>query len=169
MPETGQTTKPMVEIGKRTEDCWKWMGKTLPAGYGCKTVNGKSVLAHRWMWEQLFGPIPHGLVIHHECQNPNCVNPHHLRACTQAENCRESVTTLLHPQDVVEIRRARKQEGPSLRKHLAEKFGCSQQLISDIWNRKAWRTKAEPFTGPKIPANQYTRSAQADEEQRKSG
>src|SRR3546814_7411293 len=100
------------------------------------------------MWEQLFGPISAGFVIHHKCNNTSCVNPQHLVACTQAENCRESITSTLVPGDVTEIRQAKKSATPGTRQRIAEKFGVSPQLISDIWHGRAWR-KPKAFSGPK--------------------
>lgn len=36
------------------------------------------VLAARWVGEAKYGPLPAGWHIHHECENPLCVNPDHL-------------------------------------------------------------------------------------------
>ena len=55
-------------------------------GYGVFMLNGKQLKAHRFMYEQVHGPIPEGLVIDHRCSNPSCVRPDHLDAVTQGEN-----------------------------------------------------------------------------------
>jgi hypothetical protein len=60
-----------------------------------KTIDGKTMPARRWAWMQFFGPITPGFVITNTCQNKACVNPWHLRMCTQAEANRGSVQTIL--------------------------------------------------------------------------
>lgn len=74
--------------------CIEFTGKKRKDGYGVKYVrfeNGKRItmLAHRWMWECENGPIPDGMVVMHTCDNPPCVNIHHLRLGTQADNARD--------------------------------------------------------------------------------
>lgn len=67
--------------------CWIWTGSLATRGYGVLKVNGKSRLAHRWIYEQTKGPIPAGLVLdHYRCDNKLCVNPDHLRPVTNREN-----------------------------------------------------------------------------------
>lgn len=69
-------------------DCWIWVGKVLPNGYGRFWFDGKQRYAHRVAYEQFVGPIPNGLVIDHLCRNRGCVNPDHLEPVTHQENCR---------------------------------------------------------------------------------
>ncbi|TAM22399.1 MAG: HNH endonuclease, partial [Nevskiaceae bacterium] len=121
--ETGLTLKPLVRLGKRPDDCWEWLSVKTEGGYGKKQLGGKTLLAHRWMWTQLFGPIPDGLVIDHICANPGCVNPAHLRLCSQAENCRDGAGTTLTSADVVEIKQAKKTRGPTTANALALRYG----------------------------------------------
>jgi hypothetical protein len=60
------------------------------AGYGTKyrPSDRKQVRAHRWIWEQVVGPIPDGIEIHHRCENRACVRPDHLEALTAAQHLR---------------------------------------------------------------------------------
>ena len=46
------------------------------------------VMAHRFAYELLVGPIPDDLELDHLCRNTCCVNPEHLEAVTHLENMR---------------------------------------------------------------------------------
>jgi hypothetical protein len=70
-------------------ECWQWIGATMPNGYGRFGLGVKqagTVLAHRWSYEHLVGPILGGLVIDHLCRNRACVNPQHMEPVTTAVN-----------------------------------------------------------------------------------
>ena len=69
-------------VPERVSDCILWTGRINSTGYG---VDGRK-LAHRLTWVQANGPIPQGLVIHHECRTRLCVNPEHLRCLTHLEH-----------------------------------------------------------------------------------
>lgn len=72
----------------KSDTCWLWTGAKVGAGYGHFTQGGeqKMMLAHRWAYEALVGPIPEGLVLDHLCMVKACVNPAHLEPVTQAVN-----------------------------------------------------------------------------------
>jgi hypothetical protein len=65
--------------------CWLWTGSDS-FGYGYFSVGHKRCRAHRVSYEMFRGPIPAGLQLDHLCRVRCCVNPSHLRACTQREN-----------------------------------------------------------------------------------
>jgi hypothetical protein len=75
---------------------WMWQGTTLGSNrnhqYGgfqasTRTADGK-VYAHRWIYEQIVGPIPDGYQVDHVCRIKLCVNPEHLEAVTPQKNHR---------------------------------------------------------------------------------
>lgn len=73
--------------------CWEWGGRLDKKGYGVLALREKrQVFAHRTAYETWVGPIPEGLNILHECDNPPCINPEHLHPGTQKENLDEMVS-----------------------------------------------------------------------------
>lgn len=64
-------------------------------GYPQYQKNGKHVLVHRLM--KAFDSqidLDKGLVVHHTCSNPNCVNPAHLEVMTPEEHLKLHKTKL---------------------------------------------------------------------------
>jgi len=95
--------KPRVPLAVRFEQkyitepntgCWIWIAALNNRGYG---IIGRGARqdgpepAHRISWELAYGPIPEGLHVLHKCDNPPCVNPHHLFLGTHGDNMRDSV------------------------------------------------------------------------------
>lgn len=75
--------------GGDVETCWIWTGGTIGNGkqYGLFIVAWpKKVVAHRWAYESLIGPVPPGLDLDHLCRNRACVNPWHLDPVTRKVN-----------------------------------------------------------------------------------
>lgn len=70
------------------EPCWRWIGGggRGKGGYVQVSSSGQSVMAHRWAYELLVGPIPDGLTLDHLCRVTDCVNPAHLEPVTQRTN-----------------------------------------------------------------------------------
>lgn len=99
---TGTPSQRFWAKAIKTDNCWLWTAAKrtdgYSGGYGMFRVNGITVKAHRWAWEQENGKIPQGLVLDHKCHNPNicdgggsclhrsCVNPNHLEATTRSAN-----------------------------------------------------------------------------------
>lgn len=87
-----RTPPPTVADRIRTTDtgCWEWLGYRNPEGYGRTRIVVDGVrhhlLVHRYVYEQMVGPIPHGHTIDHLCRNRACCNPTHLEAVTHRVN-----------------------------------------------------------------------------------
>lgn len=77
---------PVPEYAPHLGPCWPWTAGGDGNGYGYFRVGAKRVLAHRFVYELLVGPIPEGLQIDHLCRVRACCNPDHLEAVTQREN-----------------------------------------------------------------------------------
>src|SRR5688500_1836821 len=89
--------------------CWIWQFAKARHGYGIKNVrlNGRRTTqqAHRWVYEQLVGPVPRSLDLDHLCRVKACVNPDHLEPVPHAENVHRGRRSVLDHEKVAEIRR----------------------------------------------------------------
>jgi hypothetical protein len=85
--------------------CWVWQKALQHTGYGHTTFVGRgiSVMAHRFYWELVYGPLAPGIELDHLCHNADpscaggstclhrrCVNPAHLDPVSSLENLRRT-------------------------------------------------------------------------------
>lgn len=68
--------------------CWLWTASDNGRGYGRIRHKGRTVQAHRLIYEFVKGEIPHGLELDHTCRVKCCVNPDHLDPIDHRENVR---------------------------------------------------------------------------------
>lgn len=74
---------------KGPDECWPWLGgkNSSGAGHGVAYVgNGRSMSAHRAVYQLMVRPLSPREVVDHLCRNPICVNPDHLEPVTQKTN-----------------------------------------------------------------------------------
>lgn len=74
-----------VDVGD-DEYCWTWKGGKGAQGHGRFWLNGSMRVASRVAFIIWNGPIPEGLLVLHNCDNPPCCNPRHLRVGTSLDN-----------------------------------------------------------------------------------
>lgn len=119
-----------------TGSCWIWDRAVNNRGYGTISVNGRSVMAHRYYYERVKGPIPEGFVVDHLCSVPLCVNPEHLEPVSQAENTRRGNKAILTAEQARKIREAPRYYGSRI--DLAKQYGVGVETISEIRKGRRW-------------------------------
>ncbi len=141
----------------KTGDCWAWTGAKSEWGYGNLRLDGKYTRAHRVSWELTHGPIPAGLFVLHECDNPPCCNPGHLSLGTCADNARDMVrrgrhSSVMHPEAVLRGERSgraklKEADVKAIRAlsaagvshvSLAARYGVSGPAIAYAVSRRSW-------------------------------
>jgi hypothetical protein len=151
--QPGTTLKPLVKLPKSGDACWEWIGRASVDGYPVKQFGGRAIPARRWIYTQLLGPIPDGLVVASRCGNRACVNPLHLYVTFQANANRGGNNTVLTPADITEIRAQGRTRTPDLARLLADRYGVTPATIRDVWRRRSHnaarkRTRCNPVHVP---------------------
>ncbi|AJQ88067.1 HNH endonuclease [Xanthomonas oryzae pv. oryzae] len=135
----GVTLKPLVELGKSPDQCWKWLGRVTDEGRAVKQFNGNPMPAQRWIWQQLFGPIKLGFVVYSTCGDHACCNPHHLRCGFMADANRSGNSAVLLAEDVAQLRKDR--ENGLDDRLIAEKYGISVSYVRQVAKGRSWGRK----------------------------
>lgn len=138
----GTTLKPLVKVPAGPAPCWPWLGRTNTVGYPVKTWHGNTIPAARWLWALLFGGVPEGMVVSMSCGNKSCVNPAHMRLCTQAEAVRGGIGASLTPGDVLEIRKLRGARSQGDVERTADRLAVSPGAVRDVLAGRTWAKKA---------------------------
>lgn len=141
-------------VGQKTANgCILWGGQRDKHGYGT-IFSGprprKHLLAHRVSYEIFRGPIPAGLGVLHECDNPPCINPYHLFLGTQADNMADKMHKgrqcpgeqhYLHKLTEADVRAIRNRylQGDESYAQLGKEFGVHEGTIKQIIRGKSWK------------------------------
>jgi hypothetical protein len=123
--------------------CWEWQGSHDQRGYGTVRLNGVMWRVHRLAAVRWLGLDPSSnLIVAHECDNPACFNPAHLRVTSQWENVHDSfdrgrrVGRKLTPEMIAEMVRMAK--AGDKRSRIAATLGVSAATVTNILNGRGW-------------------------------
>lgn len=126
----------------KSDGCWE---RPIYKGdrYSRIRIGRKIVGAHRFSWELHNGPIPDGMDVLHDCDNPPCVRPDHLHLGTHADNMAEAgargrKATVLSTGDVLAMRSLRANTGATY-KAIACLYGVSYETARKAILRKTWK------------------------------
>jgi DNA-binding XRE family transcriptional regulator len=133
-------------VKKCKDGCWDIVAGRPPKRYGRVRIDGQLVQAHRFVWELTYGPIPKGMKVCHDCDNPSCVNPEHLFLGTQKDNMQDAVRKgrMYQPKvkltgaQVVEIRE-RYAIGGITQRELGEEFGVDRRTVTQVVTGANWK------------------------------
>lgn len=132
---------------EQSGDCLLWPSYKNKSGHGIIREKRKTISAHRVAYELEYGAIPNGAHIIHDCHNPSCCNPRHLRASDNKENMLQKTLygrrsgksggMKLYPDEVIKIRKLLKQG--ITQAAIGAMFGVSRGAISGIASNRRWK------------------------------
>jgi hypothetical protein len=143
--------------------CLEWANNNFGKGYGCFSLGGSSMSAHRMAWSVFRGDIPPRLCVLHRCDNRVCVNIDHLFLGTHQDNEDDKVSKGRHAfgernsqaaltDDVVLQIYEMAHDCIYTQRDIGWMFGVSRELVSQIKLRKIWKHlwRRPEWTTPKI-------------------
>lgn len=117
--------------------CWIWNGAMRESGYGRIDREGPRP-AHRFMYEQRYGPVSAELFMDHLCRVTSCVNPDHLEPVMPAENSRRGALAKLTWSSVLSVR-LMKETTSLTQAAIADVVGVSPSTVCEILKGQIWQ------------------------------
>lgn len=143
----------LIESGSMPEPnsgCWLWLGSVNSTGYGRLGQRQAAIrAAHRLSFVAYRGEIPPGIAVLHRCDEPSCVNPHHLFLGTLSDNVQDCIAKRRHitkrgdanpcaklTREAVAVIRS---ETTTSISDLACRFGVSRRAVRFARNGETWK------------------------------
>ena len=148
--EAGKTIFRLMEKVLGSEQCWIWDASLNNYGYGTFWYKDRHDIAQRASYELFVGDIPADKFVLHSCDNPSCINPHHLFVGTHQDNMADMVAkgrskqgeinrfSKLKTEQVIEILRLYK-NGFKNKTALAKRFSVKPPTIHKIVTGQSWK------------------------------
>lgn len=130
-----------------TDDCVEWPFAKR-SGYGSiasERRQSSAKVVTRVVCEAMYGPPPEGYQACHQCDNPPCINPRHLRWGSPADNATDAKVRGRRPVGE-EVWNAKISESTALEiltspesgNAISKRLGVDRAMVSRIRNGKAW-------------------------------
>jgi hypothetical protein len=137
-----------VAIPIDSDGCWLWTGGRTRKNYGYwpRKIVGE-MQAHRAAYRIFVDSIPADMQVLHECDNPPCVNPYHLKIGTNKDNVADRVSRGRSNRPIgerngsakltaVEVEEIRNSKASS--RKLGRKYGVGKSSILRIRHNETW-------------------------------
>lgn len=131
------------------DKCWLFRGTLWPHGYGQMKYRRKKYFAHRVSYEIHYGPLARDQRVLHKCDVPQCCNPNHLFAGTQADNVADMIQKgrnrvgEAHPNaktSAAEVIKMRELASSGMTvSEISKLLGTKRTQVSDIVSRRRWK------------------------------
>lgn len=133
--------------------CWPWKLAPNAEGRPQFSLNGKKVLAYRIVYELVNGePLGKRLILH-QCDNPICCNPDHLKAGDHKGNMKEMRDRERHGQSKHVVSAIRKLASEGITHAvIAKRYGLGRSTVTEIVNVDNYNYDEEP-DGNNDPTN----------------
>jgi hypothetical protein len=95
--------------------CWFWDGPVNRNGYSRTTIDGRTIVLHRLIYQIVKGPLTKAKVLDHLCRERRCCNPDHLQPVTSKENTRRGNSGPGHNARKATCKRGHKLSGANVR------------------------------------------------------
>lgn len=73
------------------DECWPWTGVKFQTGYGAFYFKGANRTASRMVCLLVWGDLDGSTFALHDCDNPNCCNPFHIRPGSHEDNMLDKI------------------------------------------------------------------------------
>lgn len=130
------------------EGCWGWGAYSAKDGRGHFCVLGEAIYAPRYSYRLFKGEIKEEMFVLHSCDNPNCVNPEHLREGLAIDNITDMVDrgrnakgedqhlSKLTDQKARDIYNLK---GKVSGRQLAKQYGIHPTTLTSVWRKETWK------------------------------
>lgn len=115
-------------------ECWETR-LDLNHKYPQIKIDGRKIMVHRLSFIEFRGPIPKGIHVLHECDNPRCHRPSHLFLGTAQDNMKDMVAKGRHragPKLEVDEKFIINLGSVLSQMEVAECLGVSQTIVSKV-------------------------------------
>ncbi len=130
--------------------CWEWTGCLTPNGYPQISFKRRAHYAHRLSYAVFVGPIETNKFVLHQCDNPKCINPAHLRVGDVNDNAHDALRRDRVPLGVQNYRaklteagvfdaRLEYSRGLVSTEHLASIYGVSRGTMGKAIRGEKWK------------------------------